>query len=207
MQFGHEFKKGKTPKPDYFEEDSIDIKKIFLFPHSTKQDQVIYHLFYESGIRLSELTNLKINDMNLKKREAVISKGKGGGFRTAWYDEDTAKLLEDHIEGIKLHYPFNESLFVNEDGKPLQSEALKKRMLRRGMKIKIKMNPHKFRHSAGTRIYSNSGDLKLTSVLLGHESLSSTNLYVHLSNSKTRDLYDKFNKSKIKIEQPSSIFL
>jgi len=205
MQFGHEFKKGKSKLPEWFDPDSEDLKKLYSYPHNTLQDLVIYKLFYASGLRRSELCALNIIDINTENRTGLVYEGKNGEARPFFFDDETAELLKKHIEGMKLHYPSNKALFLNEKGIRLDPHALTKDMLRRGLKIGIKMNPHKFRHSVGGRIIENGGDIKLVADILGHKSLSSTNIYTHFSKKKTSELYDKFNKPTVKIESPSAI--
>ena len=162
-----------------------------------KRDKAILELFYSTGIRLSELINLNINDL---KQDAGLIKVKGKGRkerilpvgRTAIEVVNeyliSRKDLQSGIRRISEERP----LFITENGKRLYPQAVG-RMVRKyiGSVSEIeKKSPHVLRHSFATHLLNRGADLRAVKELLGHESLSTTQVYTHVSSARMKKVYE-----------------
>ena len=152
------------------------------------RNRIILTLLYSSGLRISELLNLKLNDIDFKTRTMRI-RGKGDKDRIVLFDQDALDLLNDYNT---LRDPSNDFLIYNKNGNKLSSRyveiLIKKYAERAG--IKKKVTPHVLRHSFATHLLKNGVDIRIIQQLLGHASLSTTQIYTSVDMETVKDIYD-----------------
>ena len=175
------------------------IEEIFNIPNiKTKEGQrerLILEILYGSGVRVSELVNIKIKDIDFDNKNILIF-GKGSKERIVSFGEPALDSINLFIkEGRKEYLGNNNSdyLIVGKNEIKLTSRRIEQIITDLINKTSIKMNitPHMFRHTFATHLLDNGSDLLAVQELLGHESLSSTEIYTHISNEHLRDIYLK----------------
>jgi integrase/recombinase XerD len=159
------------------------------------RDKAILETLYGTGIRISELTGLDIEDLDLADSEARVM-GKGSRERVVPVGGAAAQALRDYL---RLGRPAltksarERAVFLNKRGGRLSRqgawEIVKKYGARAG--LKGKMTPHTLRHSCATHLLENGADLRYIQELLGHASISTTQIYTHLSKAKIKQIYLK----------------
>lgn len=153
------------------------------------RDKLILSLLYSSGLRVSELVSLKVNDIDLKDRTIRI-RGKGNKDRMVLFDQKTKKLIEDYLHERTWE---SEYLFLNRFGKPLTPRYIQITIKNYAIKagIKKKVTPHILRHSFATHLLKNGVDIRAIQQLLGHSNLSTTQIYTSVDMGTLKNLYDK----------------
>lgn len=156
------------------------------------RDALILELLYSTGIRVSELSNIKLKDINFSEREIIIL-GKGKKERIVIFGHVCKNLLNEYINNSrnKLLKNNNEYLLLNKNGNKLSPRGIEliiEKTLQR-TSIKYKISPHTLRHTFATHLLDAGADLMSVKELLGHDSLSTTSIYTHLSNEKLRQVY------------------
>ena len=166
------------------DKDKTDLQRF-----TKMRNKIILTLLYSSGLRISELLNLKQNDIDYKTRTMRI-RGKGDKDRIVLFDEDALALLEDYIN---LRDESNSLLVYNKNGDKLSSRyveiMIKKYAKRAG--IEKKVTPHVLRHSFATHLLKHGVDIRIIQQLLGHASLSTTQIYTSVDMETVKDIYDK----------------
>ncbi len=194
-----------TPKagkrlPIFLDEHSM--RKLLLNSNqkgpNKKRDLAILELFYSTGIRLSELINLTLND--LKNKEGLIKvKGKGRKERFVPVGEKALSVIKEYLATRKnLIKSANKKdgenfLFVTEKGQKLYPQAVG-RIVRKyiGTVSEIeKKSPHVLRHTFATHMLNHGADIRAVKELLGHESLSTTQVYTHISSTRMKKIYEE----------------
>ena len=155
------------------------------------RDAFILELLYVSGIRVSELVNIKINDITPTEKKIKIL-GKGSKERYVLYGSRCRDLLNKYM-GVRnkfLKYP-NEYLILSKTGRKLNTREVRNIINRIKTKagVDISISPHTFRHTFATHMLNEGADLRAVQELLGHENLSTTTIYTHLTNEKLRRTY------------------
>ncbi len=158
------------------------------------RDRAVMELFYSSGLRLSELVNLKIADLNIHDNTASII-GKGNKSRIVPIGKYAMKSLARWIsmrEKIKNLSQENKFIFLSEKGNPLGPRAVQYRLKYWAIKQGIPENihPHLMRHSFASHILQSSQDLRAVQELLGHANISTTQIYTHLDYQHLAKIYD-----------------
>lgn len=182
----------------------------FLFPEEimalldsieTKDDlgvrnKAMLELMYASGLRCSEVVNLQITNIDLNQMTLLIH-GKGNKDRYVPFHEYARDWLIDYIEGARKNLMIkNEGhnfVFVNKFGNPLTNRGLENivdRVTRLYDPTK-KIHPHTFRHSFATHLLNAGADIRTVQELLGHENLSTTQIYTHISKDHLKEVYFK----------------
>jgi len=162
-------------------------------------DQAILELAYASGLRLSELKNLRLEQLHLEAGFINVI-GKGNKERVVPVGKTAVKALNRFIESdggrrkfIKPHSPAN--VFLNKRGKAFAAVTLwkriKKRVERNGMERNI--TPHMLRHSFATHLLEHGADLRVIQELLGHASIGTTEIYTHVTGNRLREIHRKFH--------------
>lgn len=160
-----------------------------------QRDRMILELFYASGMRLSELINLKESDLELSLGSMRIT-GKRNKMRIVPLTSHTSKLLSDYIEIKQKHFnKHNNSdyLFVTNKGSKLYPKMVY-RTVRKYLSIVTtisKKSPHVLRHTFATHMLNNGADLNAIKEILGHASLSATQVYTHNTVEKLKQVYQK----------------
>ena len=172
-----------------------EVEKILNVPDMNDKigirDAFILELLYVSGIRVSELVNIKLNDIEESQRRIKIL-GKGNKERYVLYGSRCSELLKKYISVRSdfLKYP-NDYLILSKTGRKINTREIRNIINRIKTKagISISISPHTFRHTFATHMLNEGADLRAVQELLGHENLSTTTIYTHLTNEKLRRTY------------------
>ena len=189
--------------PIFLTEDEIN-QILNTIPIDTVQgfrNRTIFELLYSTGIRVSELTSLNFGNLNLEENEIKVL-GKGNKERIVLFSNTTKDFLRTYIDtarkmlyqnGYKDTVNQDTPLFVNNTGYRLQAQSVRKILKNIIKQIELPKNvtPHKFRHSFATKMLENGADLRVVQELLGHASISNTQIYTHISSKHLKDVYNK----------------
>jgi len=196
--------KKETRLPKYLTEQEINTLLTSSAKDTThfgKRNYLMVHLLYATGMRISELAQLRI--INIKITDQLLALfGKGNKERMVPLPDQSITLLQNYMENILpyfLRQPVstgNEPLFPVLYGqviKPISRQSLwiilKKLCAQAGLTKQV--SPHQLRHSLATHLLKNGADLRSLQLLLGHEQLSSVEIYTHVETSHVREVYDK----------------
>lgn len=190
-------KVGKTlPKVLSYEEikQLLDVDLIDKYSYRNK---AMLELMYATGLRVSELVNLKINDIDLDMA-FVRTMGKGSKERIVPIGDYAILFIKEYLLNYRhelLKKENNEYLFLNNRGKRLSRQSFYKLVKELAIKknIKTEFSPHTLRHSFATHLLDRGADIVSIKEMLGHSSLSTTQIYTHISNQKLKEEYDKFH--------------
>lgn len=156
------------------------------------RNKAMLELLYGSGLRVSELVNLKINDIHLRGMYIKIL-GKGNKERELPLSENAVIAIRNYIENSRpkmLKSAFSDILFLNYLGKPLSRQSvfklIKELALENGINKEI--SPHTLRHSFATHLLEAGVDLRYVQEMLGHEDISTTQIYTHLENNHLKEV-------------------
>jgi len=168
------------------------------------RDKAILEFFYSSGLRLSELVNINISDIDMSEQTLKIL-GKGNKFRIVPIGRKAIEALNLWIlQRNKLNKILDsELLFLNQHGKKLTARAIQYRLKFWAQKNNIPENihPHLLRHSFASHVLQSSQDLRAVQELLGHSNISTTQIYTHLDFQHLSKIYDQAHpRSKKKID-------
>ncbi len=161
------------------------------------RNKTILELFYLTGIRLRELVSIDIGDISFNKLQVKV-RGKGAKYRIVPFGMSGKKVLEEYIavRGTLLSGKASvdkDALFLSKNGKRISPRDVQ-RIIEKILMPFIggeRMSPHKLRHTFATHLMDEGADLRALKELLGHESLSSTQVYSHVSVEKLKDSYRK----------------
>lgn len=188
-------KKGKR-LPKFFEYNELE--ELFDVPDTSdslgQRDRLILELLYASGMRVSELVSIKLSDISFGSKTIKIL-GKGNKERIAYYNDITSKYLEKYIKNGRKKLNINnlDYLFLNYRGGHLTTRGVEKILNKIIDKTALNkhITPHMLRHSFATHLLNEGCDLLSVQELLGHASLSATNIYTHITNDRLKDVYLK----------------
>lgn len=189
--------------PIFLTEDEIN-QILNTIPIDTVQgfrNRTIFELLYSTGIRVSELTSLNFGNLNLEANEIKVL-GKGNKERIVLFSNTAKGFLKTYIEiarkmlyenGSKEIINQDSPLFINNTGYRLQAQSIRKILKNIIKQIELPKNvtPHKFRHSFATKMLEKGADLRVVQELLGHASISNTQIYTHVSSKHLKDVYNK----------------
>lgn len=165
----------------YQSEDSVGLR-----------DQTMFTLLYACGLRVSELCTLQWNQIDLNGRIVRVL-GKGKKERLVPFFSGFEKQLKKYKLRYWEKYAKSDFVFVNQRGKGFTSRGIQYLMQKHADEIgmHMKLHPHMFRHSFATHLLDHGADIRLVQELLGHESLSTTQIYTHVSMQKIKNEYQK----------------
>ncbi len=158
------------------------------------RDLAMFELFYSSGLRLSELTALNLNDIDLADNSLIIRSGKGGKSRILPIGSKAIIALNNWLAlRLKNELASESALFTSSKGKRLGQRSIELRLSQWCKKtgINIHIHPHMLRHSFASHLLESSQDLRAVQELLGHSNISTTQIYTHLDFQHLADIYDK----------------
>ncbi|MBA5629499.1 site-specific tyrosine recombinase XerD [Moheibacter lacus] len=186
--------------PDTLSEFEIDqlIAQIDLSLPEGERNRAILETLYGCGLRVSELTELKLSDLFFEENFIRVI-GKGNKQRLIPISEYTVKFINIYKNEIRVHLPiqkgFEDFVFLNRRGKKLTRVMIFTIVKQLAEKAGIRKNisPHTFRHSFATHLLKNGADLRSIQMMLGHESITTTEIYTHLDDRMIRDAVLKFN--------------
>ena len=171
---------------------------------SAKRDYAILNLFYSSGIRLKELVNLNLNDLDFK-RGIVKVLGKGNEEREATLTNEAIKILKSYLKTRNL-WKGNKgkAVFLSRSGSRITKMNIQRNIERYGKEAGItkKVTPHMLRHSIATHFLNNGMDIRRIQGFLGHRSLASTQIYTSLISDKQKEEINRLhpqNKMEVKL--------
>lgn len=171
-----------------------------------KRNQCIIEVLYGCGLRVSELIDLKISNINFKEHYIKVN-GKGNKTRFVPLADYTAELLESYIHNTrsksKINKKYEDTLFLNSRGTSMSRVIvfliIKELTDKAGVSKKI--SPHTFRHSFATHLLQNGADLRYIQEMLGHSSITTTEIYTHLKTEELRDVILSYHPRNVNIAQ------
>jgi len=189
--------------PDTLSISEIDliINSIDLSNAQGERNRAIIETLYSCGLRVSELINLKLSDLFFDEGFIKVT-GKGDKQRFVPIGNLTQKYINIYKNEVRIHIPvigeYRDVLFLNRRGKQLTRAMIFTIVKQLGEKAGIKktISPHTFRHSFATHLLENGADLRAIQLMLGHESITTTEIYMHVDKSHLRNVVDKFHPRK-----------
>ena len=161
------------------------------------RNRTILEVLYATGMRISELCSLKFDALNLEENEITVF-GKGSKERIVLINNRAKEFLTNYIEKIRPilceSTPKDEqNVFVNQDGYPLTQRSIHRILAKLAGESGIQktISPHVLRHSFATKLLENGADLRVVQELLGHASISNTQIYTHVSTERLKQAYMK----------------
>ena len=161
-------------------------------------ERVIMELLYSCGFRVSELTELRISDIDMYSKY-VRCFGKGSKERIVPFGERAKMALKEYLPYRELLLKkFNldtKLLLIQPNGRKTTRQDVYNFIHNQGKKINKSISPHTLRHSFATHLIENGADLRIVQELLGHSDVSTTQLYTHISKKRLKDVYFSINNS------------
>lgn len=188
----------KVPKrlPNYFKYDEyLTMISVIDKDDYEYRNRLILEMLFATGLRVSELSNIKIKDIDFSEREIKIM-GKGSKERFVFYNKECANVLDSYLKECRsklLNGKDSEYLFINHLGDKLTDRGIRliiDKIVKKSC-IKSKVSPHTFRHTFATMLLNEGCNIKSVQELLGHSSLGTTGIYTHLTNDEVRLAYMK----------------
>ncbi len=189
--------------PDTLSTEEIDllIDAIDLSEPQGERNRTILETLYSCGLRVSELTNLKLSDLFFDEGFIRVI-GKGNKQRFVPINLQTHKYISLYIDTIRIHLEiqkgFEDTVFLNRRGKSLTRVMIYTIIKNLAIKVGIrkKISPHTFRHSFATHLLERGADLRAIQQMLGHESITTTEIYMHLDKRFLKEVVNKFHPRK-----------
>lgn len=187
--------------------DIRDIEAMLKVPDTTTpkglRDRTIMELFFSSGMRISELTALNVDqftmlqDNNEKRTYELSIIGKGNHIRTIFISPRAAKWLRQYL---KSRHDVEKPLFINYRSKNPEEKRLTARAIQAMISrtatlagVSKKVTPHTLRHTYATDLLDHGADLRSVQELLGHQNVATTQIYTHVTNKRLRDIHEKYH--------------
>ena len=183
--------------PQSLTEDEVD--SLLAAPNVSEplgnRDRAMLELLYATGVRVSELINLKMSQMNLTQGVIRIV-GKGDRERLIPLGDEAQDWLRDFIDGARIEILLERQtdyLFPTRRGDRMTRQAFWHIIKRYGKKagVKKKLSPHTVRHAFATHLLNNGADLRVVQLLLGHSDVSTTQIYTHVARERMKDLHSQ----------------
>lgn len=186
--------------PDTLSETEINqlIEAIDLSKPQGERNRAILELLYGCGLRVSELTALKISDLFFDEGFIKVT-GKGDKQRFVPIIDTTKKYINIYRKEVRNHQSipneFKDTLFLNRRGKQLTRAMIFTIIKQLAVKINLEktISPHTFRHSFATHLLENGADLRAIQLMLGHESITTTEIYMHVDKSHLKNVIRAFH--------------
>ena len=191
----------KLPETISVNEIDLVISAIDLSQSNGERNRAIIETLYSCGLRVSELTTLKISDLFFDEGFIKVT-GKGDKQRFVPIGPLTQKYInfyKDQVRGyMKIEAAFKDILFLNRRGRQLSRAMIFTIVKSLGEKAKIqkKISPHSFRHSFATHLLENGADLRSIQMMLGHESITTTEIYMHVDKTHLNNVMRQFHPRK-----------
>lgn len=165
----------------------------------TEEETLIVELLYGCGLRVSELVNLQLNNIDIKSKY-IQCYGKGSKERIVPFGEKAKAALKKYLKVrdliiLKNKLVDNKILFLKDDGKQITRQDVYNFIKKQGETIHKHISPHTLRHSFATHLLENGADLRVVQELLGHSDVSTTQLYTHITKKRLKEVYFAINKN------------
>ncbi len=187
---GKEISRIKVPKKDKVLPEVLTKEEVkhLIEMSQTKKSKLILSLLYSSGLRVSELVNLKPQDINFEENVGWVRKGKGSKDRIFILSDSLSSNLKSFLSKRNNSYLFSEKT-------PLTTRNIQKIVKNARIKsgISKKVTPHTLRHSFATHLLESGNDIRTIQTLLGHSSLNTTQLYTHISSEQLKKVKNPFD--------------
>ena len=179
--------------PNYLNYNDLEV--LFSIPDKNDvlglRNLLILELLYSCGVRVSELVNIKLKDIDFNNKRILIL-GKGNKERYVLYGHICSDLLNEYL--TKSYSKLNknsEYLLLNKFGNKITDRAIRMIIddIVKKSSLKLNISPHTLRHTFATHLLNEGADLKVVQELLGHENISTTGIYTHVSNEHLRKVY------------------
>ena len=182
--------------PRYFEYNELE--ELFKVPDLTtplgQRNRLILEMLYATGLRVGELVNVKLTDINLKDKMILVL-GKGNKERYVLYGNYCEEILKLYLDDgyKKLNIKNSNYLFLNNNGSQITERGIRYILdeIIKKTSINKSISPHMLRHSFATHLLNEGCDLLTVQKLLGHESISATQIYTHVTTDRLKDVYYK----------------
>jgi len=191
----------KLPDTLSIEEIDILISSIDLAAPQGERNRAIIETLYSCGLRVSELTNLKISDLFFEEGFIKVT-GKGNKQRFVPISSLTQKYIKLYKDDVRSHASiveeYRDTLFLNRRGKQLTRAMIFTivKQLTKKAGINKNISPHTFRHSFATHLLENGADLRAIQLMLGHESITTTEIYMHVDKSHLSKVINTYHPRK-----------
>lgn len=178
--------------------DAIDLTKEYNKVRIGERDRTILETLYSCGLRVSELTNLKVSDLFFDEGFIKVT-GKGDKQRFVPIDSNTQNYITIYRTEVRTQInvspEFKDTLFLNHKGNQLTRAMIFTIIKRLALKINLNktISPHTFRHSFATHLLENGANLRAIQLMLGHESITTTEVYMHVDRSHLKEVLEKFH--------------
>lgn len=177
----------------------VSVKEIDEMLHNnlTPLEHVMMELLYSCGLRVSELVNLKLNDIDLSSKY-IRCFGKGSKERIIPIGEQAKAMLKEYFPTrdllVKKYNLTTKNLLIKDNGHFVTRQDVYNFIHAQGKLIHKNISPHTLRHSFATHLLENGADLRVVQELLGHSDVSTTQLYTHISKKRLKEVYFAINK-------------
>ncbi|MFC7685180.1 site-specific tyrosine recombinase XerD [Ureibacillus sp. GCM10028918] len=188
----------KLPKILSIEEIELLIGAPNLSKPQGVRDVAMLELLYGTGMRISELIGLNLEDVHLTMGFVRVF-GKGGKERIIPLGKGAIQAIDDYLQNARKElqgtYPKTEAFFINQRGKRLTRQGCWKLLKEHATKADIKkeITPHTLRHSFATHLIENGADLRAVQEMLGHADISTTQIYTHIGKTRLSEVYKQFH--------------
>ena len=191
----------KYPKADKKLPNFVHYNELESMINATKKDtfyerdDLIIELMYATGVRVSELVNIKLDDIDFETNSIRIL-GKGSYMRTVYFGEYARDAIFKYMNGLRiklLNGKESEYLFLNKNGNNITTRGIQKIIdkIVSETEVKTKVSPHTLRHTFATHLLDNGCDLRSVQELLGHKNINTTEVYTHVTSERLKDVYFK----------------
>lgn len=169
---------------------NFDIRNFF-----DLRDKTVISLFYSTGARISEIAGSMVKDLDLDSAQLKVT-GKGGVDRILFLTVETVKLMRQYLYEKKIKFSnATDYIFVNKAGTNISVRGMYNIIMKRAAAagLSYKLSPHTLRHSFATELLNNGADIRAVQEMLGHKSLSTTQVYTHTTKARLKKVYDMYH--------------
>lgn len=198
---------GKNPSHEIEFLDADEVDRLLEAAESqdlkTLRDRAILELLFSAGLRVSELININRDQINIARQEFSV-KGKGDKIRIVFISDTAREALEKYLN---KRMDIDSALFIRFSKKKVTEDSKTKRLTPRSIQRIVKfyaskagivkdVHPHTLRHSFATDLLSNGADIRSVQTMLGHSSITTTQIYTHITNTQLKEIHKKFHGKK-----------
>lgn len=167
----------------------IQLAQLFELANGDLMGRVIVEMLYSTGVRISELLNMKKSDVKWDTRQIWITKGKGNKERFVLFTQECAERLKVHLRDTKINSTY---IFANTRGNPLSRYFVEVMFQNYSKVLGFRVTPHTMRHSMAAHLSEKGMPLSYVQDLLGHKNINTTRIYTRLSNDDRKKQYDNY---------------